>query len=90
MVRPGWAADKPNPQGRIRPWFAIRLIKASAFIATENLDFYPHLGHRAVARAHGKGIDNNLAIPGGNERGTGEIVLQVRGRRLSPIRFKVG
>ena len=56
----------------------------------KNLDFYPHLGHRAVARAHGKGIDNNLAIPGGNERGTGEIVLQVRGRRLSPIRFKVG
>jgi hypothetical protein len=66
------------------------LIKASAFIATENLDFYPHLDHRAVARAHGKGIYNNLAIPGGNERGTGEIVLQVRGRSLSPIRFKVG
>ena len=63
---------------------------ASAFIATEKLDFYPHLGHRVVARAHGKGIYNNLAVPRRNERGTGEIVLQVWGRSLSPIRFKVG
>ena len=64
------------------------MIAASTLLRTEKLDCHPHWGHPAVACAHGKGIYDNLAIPGGNEWGTGEVVLQVQGRGLSPIRFK--